>query len=188
MAATDFSADGRTEGGGVAVGEDLPVGADQPVALARRRRRHAGDRLGQGRATGGTEEGGVAEGEDAAVGGHHPVALARWPTAVIPVIGLFSLMAPVEPKNAGVTEGEDAAVGGHQPVALARRGGRHAHDRLVQLHRSGRAEEAGVTEGEDARRPTPPASSRCPDGVAAMPTIGMFSLIAPVDPKNLAPP
>ena len=49
----------------------------------------------------------------------------------------------------GVAEGEDAAVRGHQPVAPAVTGGRHAHHRLVQVHRPGGAEEAGVAEGED---------------------------------------
>ena len=50
----------------------------------------------------------------------------------------------------GVTEGEDPAVGGHEPVALARRGGRHAHDGLVEVLAAHRAVEDSVTKGEDS--------------------------------------
>src|SRR2546423_745467 len=116
-------------GGAASEGKDPRVGGAEPVALARRRRRHAGDRLGRRRAAPGAEEGGVAEAEDAPVGRHHPVA-ATGGGRRHPGDRLVQLDRPGRPEEPGVAEGEDAAVGGDEPVALAGRGGRHTDDRL----------------------------------------------------------
>src|SRR5436190_30612 len=57
-------------------GEDPAVLGHEPVALARVRRRHADDRLGQLDVAGRALEGCVSEGEDPAVLGHEPVPVA----------------------------------------------------------------------------------------------------------------
>jgi hypothetical protein len=64
-------------------------------------------------------------------------------------IGRLSLMAPVEPKKRA-SEAEHPAVGGHQPVARPAGRGGHGHDRLVELHPAGGAEEGRTPEAEDA--------------------------------------
>ena len=102
-----------------------------------------------------------------------------WPTCRPPGTRLPLAGRTEEP---GVTEGEDPAVAGHEPVALAGRGGGHADDRLVEADVAGRAEEGGVTEGEDPAvgGHQPVALARRASGV--MPTIGLLSLMAPVEP------
>ena len=86
-----------------------------------------------------------------------------------------------------VAEAEDPAVGRHQPIALAVGGRGHSDYRFVEPHCPGGAVEFRVTEAEDAAvgGDEPVA---LPSGVEAIPTIGLLSLIAPVEPWNSASP
>ena len=114
---------------GVAVGEDLPVGVEDAVAVSVRRghRRSDGRGLGSRR----TEVRRVAEGVDVARLSHQPVAVA---TGVGHDCDRGARAAPdagAAPGEVGVAEGEDPAVGGHHEVATlvvarhhARRSGR----------------------------------------------------------------
>ena len=69
---------GGAEEGGVAEGEDAAVGADHPVALARRRGRQAHDRAGQPGAVEGPEVRGVAVGAHRRRRPGPPRRPARW--------------------------------------------------------------------------------------------------------------
>ena len=66
----------RAAEGGIAEGEDPPVGGHQPVAVAGRRGGDAHDRLVERRAGHRAMQRGVAEGVDAPVRAHQPVAVA----------------------------------------------------------------------------------------------------------------
>ncbi len=79
----------------------------------------------------------------------------------MPTMGALRLCGWPEPARAeartgdgavepGVAEGEDAAVGSHEPIAASVRRRGDAHDRALQVQRTGRAVEPGVAEGEDA--------------------------------------
>ncbi len=67
-----------------------------PVAVGARRRRRGDDRVLDGHATQRAEELRAAEGEHSAVGGHQEVPGPAG-SGIIPMIGLFSVMLPVEP-------------------------------------------------------------------------------------------
>src|SRR5207244_576489 len=103
------------------------------------------------------------------------------------------------PEELGITEGEDASVGRNEVVASARRRGRHANDRPVERDGAGRTLEGRITEGEDAavgrHHPVAHAARRRSHAddrrvepkrlvVSAPPTMGWFSLMLPVEPKN----
>ena len=141
------AAGGAVEGG-VAVGEDAPVGGHQPVALAVGGGGHPHDGPVERQTAGGAVEGGVAVGEDAPVGGHQPVALAVGG-------GGHPHDGPVEGRTAGgtveggVAVGEEVPVGGPERVGLRRgqhrdQAGQDEHDR----------QDDGAS---DAEIPSPPA-------------------------------
>ena len=92
----------RTEEARVAEGEDAAVGRDQPVAVARRRRRELDDRLVQAGTAGRAEEPGAAEREDAAAAVDSPVAAQRSTRA-------SRTLVPHEPRRLVTDRGDAAA-------------------------------------------------------------------------------
>ncbi len=133
---------------GVAEGEDAPVRRDQPVPVARLRRRHAHDRLIQVQAPGRSVEERITEAEDPPVRGHQPIAtpVGCRRHAHDRRVQMQAARGPVE---VGVAEAEDPPVGRDQPVATPVGRRRHAHDRRIQVQASGRAVERHTAEAED---------------------------------------
>ena len=119
---------GRTEAGGVAVGQDLTVAEEDPVALPV----GGGHGRGDGAVPRGAEVGGVAEGVHVPGRGHEPVAVAAGVGHDRDRGTRAAADARARPGEVGVTEGEDPAVGGHHEVAVVVVGGHHADDRGVR--------------------------------------------------------
>ncbi len=113
----------------------------------------------------------VAVGEDAAVRRHEPVPVAVGRRRHAHDGGV-EVLAPHGPEEAGVAVGEHPAVRRHQPVAVAVGRRRHAHDGGVEVLAPHGARGTGRRRRRTRRRPTPPASTRCPTAVSAMPTTG----------------